>query len=250
MRRIVIGCLLAVLIAPVSSGAARRRAAPSNPAASTPGGGGSSDCHTFGLVPAGTKGTYLTTTSNGNVNFTITWISDTPTQTKTTQHVVTPQATTDVETTLDGVVSGPLRGLKHLYTKSITPVPFLGNTVVEVDIDFVPALIAGPAGGWCTSATWTVPAVTETVVSKSIAGQQSQIITTIASEGQVLAVDESITVPAGTFRTVKYKSYTVSGSALQPAITWTSRDKAIVVRQDTLDGAGNVTTTTVLTALE
>jgi len=137
MRRIVIGCLLAVILAPVSIGATRRRAAPSKPA--TPATGG--DCHTFGLVAAGTKGTYLTTTSNGNVNFTITWISDTPTQTKTTQHVVTPQATTDVETTLDGVVSGPLRGIKHLYTKSTTPVPFLGNTVVEVDIDFVPSLL-------------------------------------------------------------------------------------------------------------
>jgi len=247
MRRIVIGCLLAVLIAPVSNGAARRRAVPAKPAAPAPGGG---DCHTFGLVTPGTKGTYLTTTSNGNVNFTITWISDTPTQTKTTQHVVTPQATTDVETTLDGVVSGPLRGIKHLYTKSITPVPFLGNTVVEVDIDFVPALIAGPAEGWCTNATWTVPASTETIVSKSIAGQQSNIVTTIASEGQVLAVGEVVSVPAGNFTTVKYKSYTVSGTSLQPAITWTSMDRNIVVRQDTLDGAGNVTTTTVLTALQ
>lgn len=246
MRRIVIGCLLAVLIAPVSNGAARRRAAP-KPA--TPASGGS-DCHTFGLVTPGTKGTYLTTTSNGNVNFTITWISDTPTQTKTTQHVVTPQATTDVETTLDGVVSGPLRGIKHLYTKSITPVPFLGNTVVEVDIDFVPALIAGPAEGWCANATWTVPASTETIVSKSLAGQQSSIVTTIASEGQVLAVDEVVAVPAGTFHTVKYKSYTVSGTSLQPSITWTSKERNVVVKQDTLDGAGNVTTTTVLTALE
>jgi len=247
MRRIVIGCLLAVIIAPVSIGATRRRSAPSNPAAPAPGGG---DCHTFGLVTPGTKGTYLTTTSSGNVNFTITWISDTPTRTQTTQHVVTPQATTDVETTLDGVVSGPLRGLKHLYTKSVTPVPFLGNTVVEVDIDFVPAFIAGPAGGWCTNATWTVPATTETIVSKSLAGQQSSIVTTIASEGSVLAVGELVTVPAGTFSTVKYKSYTISGTSLQPAITWTSMDRNIVVKQDTLDAGGNVTTSTVLTALQ
>lgn len=246
MRRIVIGCLLAVFLVPVSNGATRRRAAPSKPA--TPATGG--DCHTFGLVAPGTKGTYLTTTSSGNVNFTITWISDTPTQTKTTQHVVTPQATTDVETTLDGVVSGPLRGIKHLYTKSITPVPFLGNTVVEVDIDFVPALIAGPSEGWCTNATWTVPASTETIVSRSLAGQQSSIVTTLASEGIVLAVGESVTVPAGTFRTVKYRSYTISGSSLQPAITWTSMDRAIVVKQDTLDAGGNVTTSTVLTDLQ
>ena len=245
MRSILIGCLVAVIIAPVSIGATRRRAA-KPPAASTPTG----NCHTFGLVAPGTKATYLSTTSNGDVTFTITWISDTPTQTKTTQHVVTPQATTDVETTLDGVVSGNLRGLKHLYTKSTTAVPFLGNTVVEVDVDFVPALIAGPSAGWCTNATWTVPAVTETIVSRSIAGQQSNIVTTIASEGQVLAVGESVTVPAGTFQTVKYKSNTVSGSSVQPAITWTDMSRSIVVKQDTLDASGNVTSSTQLTALQ
>lgn len=245
MRRIVIGCLLAVIIVPVSFGATRRRAA-KPPTTQAPTG----NCHTFGLVTPGTKASYLSTTSNGSVTYTITWISDTPTQTKTTQHVVTPQATTDVETTLDGVVSGNLRGLKHLYTKSTTPVPFLGNTVVEVDIDFVPALIAGPSEGWCTNATWTVPASTETIVTKSLAGQQSNIVTTIASEGQVLAVGESVTVQAGTFQTVKYKSYTVSGSSLQPAITWTDMSRSIVVKQDTLDANGNVTSTTELTSLQ
>jgi hypothetical protein len=245
MRSILIGCLVAVIVAPASFGATRRRAA-KPPTTQAPTG----NCHTFGLVTPGTKATYLTTTSNGNVTFTITWISDTPTQTKTTQHVVTPQATTDVETTLDGVVSGNLRGLKHLYTKSTTPVPFLGNTVVEVNIDFVPALIAGPSAGWCTGETWSVPATTETIVSNSLAGQQSSIVTTIASDGQVLAVGESVTVPAGTFQTVKYRSNTVSGTSVQPSITWTDMTRSIVVKQDTLDGAGNVTTSTQLTAVQ
>jgi hypothetical protein len=245
MRSILIGCLVAVIVAPISFGATRRRAA-KPPTTQAPAG----NCHTFGLVTPGTKATYLSTTSNGNVTFTITWISDTPTQTKTTQHVVTPQATTDVETTLDGVVSGNLRGLKHLYTKSTTPVPFLGNTVVEVNIDFVPALIAGPSAGWCTGETWSVPATTETIVSNSLASQQSSIVTTIASDGQVLAVGESVTVPAGTFQTVKYRSNTVSGTSVQPSITWTDMTRSIVVKQDTLDGAGNVTTSTQLTAVQ
>jgi hypothetical protein len=122
--------------------------------------------------------------------------------------------------------------------------------VADADVDFVPAFVAGPAEGWCTGATWIVPATTETIVSRSIAGQSSQIVTTIASEGAVLAVGESITVPGGTFRTVKYKSAIVSGTSVQPAITWVSMDKAIVVKQDTLDAAGNVTTTTQLTGLQ
>ena len=247
MQRIVIGCLVALFIASASFAAARRHVA-RPPAASQTSSGG--DCFVFGLVTPGTKATYLSTTSGGNVNFTITWLSDTLTQTKTTQHVVTPQATSDVETTLDGVVQGDLRGLKHIHIRTTTAVPIIGNTVLDADVDFVPALVAGPAEGWCTGAIWTVPATTETVVSNSLVGQTSQIVTTIASEGSVLAVGESITVPGGTFRTVKYKSSIVSGTSVQPAITWTSMDRSIVVRQDTLDAAGNVTTTTQLTALQ
>lgn len=248
MKRIVIGCLIAVSIAPVSSAAVRRHAA--RPPAAPQGPSGSGDCFTFGLVTPGTKGSYLSTTSGGNVTFTITWLSDTLTQTKTTQHVVTPQATSDVETTLDGVVQGNLRGLKHFIVKTTTAVPILGNTVVEAEVDFAPAFVAGPAEGWCTGATWTVPATTETIVTRSIAGQTTQIVTTVASVGSVLAVGEMVTVPAGTFRTVKYKSSIVSGTSIQPAITWASMDRAIVVKQDTLDAAGNVTTTTELTGLQ
>jgi hypothetical protein len=81
MRHIFIGCLVVLSVAPVSSGgAARRRAAPSIPKTAAP----SSDCHTFGFVTAGTKASYLSTTSNGNVTYTITWISDTASTTKLT----------------------------------------------------------------------------------------------------------------------------------------------------------------------
>ncbi len=245
MQRIVISCLIALFLAPVTFAAARRHAA-IPPATQAPSG----DCFTFGLVAPGTKASYLSTTSGGNVNFTITWLSDTPTQTKTTQHVVTPQATSDVETTLDGVVQGTLRGLQHFHIKTTTAVPLLGNTIVESDAGFVPALVAGPAAGWCTGATWTAPATTETIVTQSIVGQTSQIVTTIASEGSVLAVGESITVPGGTFRTVKYKSSIVSGTSVQPAITWVSMDRSIVVKQDSLDAAGNVTSSTQLTGVQ
>lgn len=208
-----------------------------------------SNCHTFSLVQPGLKATYLSTTPSGNVTFTITWISDTPTETRTTQKVTTPQATVDVETKIDGEVVGLLRGMKHIYTKTITPVPGFGSTTLEVDIDFVPSLIAGPAAGWCVGNTWTVSPVTETITSKSSFGPPlpPQTITTIASEGEVLAVGELVTVPAGTFRTVKYRHATVSGTgAVQPAVTWTSMEHSIVVRQETYDTSGNLTSTTTL----
>lgn len=72
----------------------------------------------------------------------------------------------------------------------------------------------------------------------------------IGSQGVVLAVDALLTVNAMTFHTVKYRSSIVSGTSVQPAVTWVSMEHNIVVRQDTLDAAGNVTTVTQLTGLQ
>lgn len=239
----VLSLLVLCLVAPAE--AQKRRAARSVVAAPVSG-----QCHTFGLVKAGTVGTYVTTTPQGNVNFTITWISDTPTRTHTTQRVQTPQGSAEVETILDGEVVGSLRGLKHLYVKNITQVPVVGPVITEVEIDFVPSLIAGPSGGWCPNATWNVPPVTETITTRGPVPVPPQIVTTLASTGQVLAVDDVLVVPAGEFHTVKYRGTTVSPNGVQTAITWMSMERNIVVRQDTLDAAGAVTSVTQLTALQ
>jgi hypothetical protein len=91
-----------------------------------------------------------------------------------------------------------------------------------------------------------VAPTTETLRTTTLAGTQTTVQTTAASTGEVLAVNESITVPAGTFRTVKYRGVIVANNNAQTAITWTSMDDAIVVRQDTLDAGGNVTSMTTL----
>src|SRR6185295_4010498 len=76
------------LLVAVPSQAQKRRSVRVPPPASGPIG----QCHTFGLVRAGLVASYLTTGApGGNVSFIITYISDTPTQTKTTQKVTTPQ---------------------------------------------------------------------------------------------------------------------------------------------------------------
>lgn len=242
--------LALALLAGLPAAAQKHRAVRSAPPAAPPPQG---QCHTFGLVRAGLKATYRTTTpSSGNVDFTITWLSDTPTQTKTTQQVQTPQGNADVETTLDGEIVGTLRALRHLYVKATTTVPVLGKLVTETDVDFVPALAAGPAAGWCVGNSWLVPAVTETIVTRSPAGTTTNVVTTVASTGEVLAVGESVTVPAGTFDTVQYRgSIVASGSnAVAPAITWVSTEHNIVVKQDTLDGNGNVTSVTELMSVQ
>ena len=242
--RLVAVAALAVCLAVPSAQAQKRRAVRSNPGTPAPPQG---QCHTFGLVAAGTKATYSTTAPGGNVTFTITWISDTPTQTKTTQKTTSNGITTDAETVLDGEVIGPLRALKHFNIKVSATLPVIGKTTTETDVTFTPSLVAGPAQGWCVGNKWDIPAVTENIVVKSPQGTIPSIVTSIAAQGEVLAVADVITVPAGTFSTVKYKGVVVSGTSVQTAITWVSMQKNIVVRQDTLDGAGNVTSTTVMT---
>lgn len=241
-RSIVLSLLVVSLVAPAE--AQRRRAVRSGPPKQL------IQCHTFGLVEAGTVATYVTNTPQGDVNFTITWISDTPTRTHTTQKVQTPQGSADVETILDGEVVGSLRGLKHLYVKNVTVAPVIGPITTEVEIDFVPSLVAGPANGWCVGETWDIPPVTETITTRGgPVPVPPQLVTTIASSGEVLAVDEVLTVPAGTFHTVKYRGATASATGVQTAITWMSMEHNIVVRQDTIDAAGVVTSVTQLTDL-
>lgn len=248
-RRLATALLFVSLLA-LPAAAQRMRAVRAGlPFAAPPNTG--SQCHTFGLVRPGLKAGYVTEVQGGPVNFTITYISDTPTEMRTTQQVTTPQGSSSVETRVDGEIVGNLRALKHIYTKSTSIVPVIGSIVVEVDIDFVPSLALGPAQGWCVDNTWQVAPSAQTITSRSMAG--TQVITghTVGSEGKVLAVGESVTTPAGTFDTVKYRSNVVASSGgVSPAITWVSMEHNIVVKQDTLDASGAVTSVTTLVSLQ
>jgi len=237
--------LCVLLVAPLE---AQKRRAVRSPGPVTPPAG---NCHTFTFVRAGLKATYLTTQASGNANFVVTYIFDNATQTKTTQVTTTQIGTSEAETLIDSEVVGNLRGIKHINVKASQTVPVLGKITIETDIGFVPTLTAGPSAGWCVGNTWTVPPVTETITTKgSPVPIPPQIITTIGSVGEVLAVGETISVPAGSFTTVKHRGALLSGTSVQTAITWTSMQHNIVVRQDTLDAGGNVTSTTNLTALQ
>ncbi|HEX7809754.1 MAG TPA: hypothetical protein VF608_13550, partial [Thermoanaerobaculia bacterium] len=174
-----------------------------------------------------------------------------PTRTVTKQRVMAAGTTTDVDTILDGEVVGNLRGLKHINVKATTSVPIIGSLTIETDVDFVPSLIAGPSAGWCVGNTWSIPATTETVTVKSpIAPPTNTIKVTVAGTGEVLAVGETVVVPAGSFQTVKYRGVMVQDGNVQTAITWVSMEHNIVVKQDALDANGAVTTALVLTALQ
>lgn len=247
-RLLAVSVFAALMVVPAEG--QRRRAVRKTPALVTPG----SQCHTFSLVKAGLKATYLSTktTTTDSATYTITYISDTPTQTKTTQVVSTPQGNADAVTTIDTEVVGLLRGMKHIDVTSSITVPVLGKLTTEVDIDFVPTLILGPAAGWCVGNTWNVAPVTETIVTKApFVTPVTTIVTTVGGQGEVLAVGESVTVPAGTFLTVKHRNVLFANDTVQPAITWTSMDHSIVVKQDAYDSVtGVIVTATQLTNLQ
>lgn len=248
IRRLLVLCLLVLSLVPTAEAQRRRRSVRSGPAPVAPPPG---QCHTFGLVRAGLVATYVTNTPSGDVNFTVTYISDTPTLTHTTQKVTTPQGNADADTILTGEIVGNLRAIKHVFVRTTTVVPVIGNFTTDVDIDFVPSLAAGPTDGWCVGKTWLTAPSLQTITTKPSIGPPMTITNNvIGSEGIVLAVGASVTVPAGTFNTVKYRSSIVAGTNVQPAITWVSMEHNIVVRQDTLDAGGSVTTVTQLTALQ
>ena len=244
MRRLFVLSLLAVcLAAPVEAQGRRRSvrfvAAPVIGA----------QCHTFGLVAAGQKASYLTTTSQGNVTFQITWISDTPTRTHTTQATQSPAGNADAVTILEGEVLGPIRTLRHLNVKTSTTVPVLGKVTTEVDINYVPSLAAGPLDGWCVGNTWNTansPSL-QTIVTKPPLGPQTTITQNAVSEGVVEAVGDVRTVAGRQIPTVRYRSISRVGTSVETSRTWVSMEQNIVVRQETLDGAGNVTSVTELT---
>jgi hypothetical protein len=152
-------------------------------------------------------------------------------------------------TTIDGEVVGLLRGMKHIDITTTMTVPVLGKLTTEIDIDFVPSLILGPAEGWCVGNTWNVAPVTETITTRAPLVQPvTSIVTTIGGSGEVLAVGESVTVPAGTFQTVKYRGVTVANNTVQTSITWTSMEHSIVVKQQAFDPvSGAIVTDTQLT---
>jgi hypothetical protein len=229
---------------------ARRRRAVAPPTTAAPGGG----CVEYKAVRPGMKASYLATSPSGNVTYTITYISDSPTLTHTTQKVQAPTGNADAETRLqyDKVPGATydLRALRHLYTKVVTAVPFLGSVSVETDIDFVPSWVVGPFEGYCAGVKWTVPPSTETITVRSPAGTNVTTQTTIATEGEVLSTNDVVKTSIGDFTCIKLKTYTIVDGKPQLAINWNSIEHAITVKQEAYDDNGNIVTSVIITDLQ
>lgn len=106
---------------------------------------------------------------------------------------------------------------------------------------FSPAWVTGPALDWCEGESWVRPAVTQSTTSNvapSVTGP------TATGNGQVLAVRESLTVPAGTFETVHYwMFYTGQGSQAGTSSEYWLDGNGLTVRQLEYDAAGALVAT-------
>jgi len=182
-------------------------------------------------------------------------ISDSEAQTKTTQQVESSVGNASVATTIDyetiASASGPQRAVEHIDLEATsTPVPGF-NLVIETDTTFAPSLVLGPAADWCAGDVWTVPATTQTTSVVTNGGTPATTITTTTvSEGEVLSIGEMITTPAGTFETLKYLGTVTGLNGPERARIWTSLVHSITVRQESLNATGQVISTIDLVDLQ
>ena len=89
----------------------------------------------------------------------------------------------------------------------------------ENTVTFRPARISDPASRVCSSRTWTIPQVAVSTMGSQ--GGSSET-TTDLGHGRVTSVRESVTVPAGTFRTVRYEKVFDGAHGHVVETTWLS----------------------------
>ncbi len=93
---------------------------------------------------------------------------------------------------------------------------------------YQPAAMGDPAFRVCEGRTWTIPAVG--VTSQSMRGQFSS--RTDPGTIRIVAIRESVTVPAGTFQTVRYTKTMNSGRGQVLDEFWKSIEHGVTVKRN------------------
>ncbi len=93
---------------------------------------------------------------------------------------------------------------------------------------YSPGAIGDPAYRACAGKTWTIPAVNAS--SKSMQGSFSA--KTDPGTMRIVAINESVTVPAGTFNTVRYVKTMNSGRGQVVDEFWKSIDHGVTVKRN------------------
>src|SRR5262245_11684785 len=95
-------------------------------------------------------------------------------------------------------------------------------------VTYQPGMVGDPASRVCSGRTWTIPAVT---VSTAATSGRSSETKTDAGSGRMVSVNESVTVPAGTFLTVHYeKTFTTASGGRIVQDIWQSITDGVTVK--------------------
>lgn len=224
--------------------AAQQGNPPTNP--NPPAGNG---CVTVPHVTPGRKASYRVT---GKESFTIetTWLTDTDTSATETSNAHTSQGDSKIDSTYTFTVQNGLRALTRSVSNAATNAAGFA-IVVTTDSTYSSPMVLGPVSTWCTDTVWSNPAITQTIVTGGTFPGPTTTVNRPAADGHVIAINESITVAAGTFNTVHYRGVQGRTDAkVQRSNIWVSIADGVLVKEEDLDDAGNVQTVMELTSLQ
>jgi hypothetical protein len=210
---------------------------------------GSSGCVTIPHVAAGRVASYRVT---GSESFTIetTWHTDSDTSATETSLAHTSQGDSTIDSTYTYTVQGGMRALTRSVSNATTNAGGF-NILVSTDSTYSAPMVLGPVSSWCSDTTWNNPAIVQTIVTGGTFPGPTTTVNRPAAEGHVIAVNESITVTAGTFNTVHYRGVQGRTDAkVQKSNIWISINDGVLVKEEDLDSAGNVQTVMELTRLQ
>jgi hypothetical protein len=210
---------------------------------------GSTGCVTVAHIAAGRKASYRVT---GAENFTMatTWLTDTDTSASETSLTRTSAGDSTIDTTYTYSVQNGLRALTRSISNAKTSAAGF-DILVTTDSTFSSPMIIGPVSNWCSDTKWSNPAIVHTVVLGGTFPGPTTLINRPAADGFVIAVNETITVAAGTFNTIHYRGVQGRTDAkVQKSNVWLSINDGVLVKEDDLDAGGNVQTVVELTNLQ
>jgi len=214
------------------------------------GGGSTGECVTLPIPANGSRvvwsisGTSSGTSVSGTVDTTYTSVSETSatTQTDSTTSGGGVSSTSDTTTVQTYSVQTNGQGIPDLYVSQIKVNGSASaggfNQSINSTISFSPAKLFGPWRKFCEGYTWQAPSVQQTVTG---AGTSN----TPVDNGEVISINESVTVPAGTFTTVHRRVTQVGGSVTD---AWFDVESGHEVKQ--VSTTGGDTTTSVATTLD
>lgn len=195
----------------------------------------SGSCSRATLPMVGTVYSFRVTAPDGVLNATTTFLSVSDTvSTSRTEATSAVGSTVSTATKTIAYLPGNLVGVVSVDDSSQTPVGTIRTLVT-----FSPTLVGGPGPDICPAFTWTSPSVSISTSTTTPYGGSTVTTASVPARGRVVSADETITVPAGTFRT--YRTF-VERDDNTTTETWFAYDSALAVKQIDVTSKGTQTT--------